>query len=119
MNNKDKLMKLGEGTRDVATPTSYLKVAAVKMNIPKVLQLINEDDGRCVWLFVCVLINMTDNSEVAFLANLSKSIEKIEIIEFLHVTKTKYAGDCKTCQQLLESNTKYRLRASYSIMVVV
>ena len=89
VNNKDKIMKLGAGTRDTATNISCLNGAAGEISIPKVLQLINEEDGRCVWLSVCLLINMTHHQEATRLVKISKCDEKRDIFEFLHLTKIK------------------------------
>jgi hypothetical protein len=89
VNNKDKVMKLGAGARDTATNVSCLNGAVGEISIPKELQLINEDDGRCVWLSVYLLINMTDHQEATRLAKISKCDEKRDIFEFLHLTKTK------------------------------
>ena len=71
------------------------------MSIPKVFQLMNEEDGRCVWLSICLLINLTDDQEATRLAKLSKCIEKRIFFEFLHLTKTTQSGGRKKSQQLL------------------
>ena len=89
VNNKDKLMKLGAVARDTVTNVSCLNGAAGEISIPKVLQLINEEDGWCVWLSVCLLINMTDHQEATRLAMISECDEIRNIFEFLHLTKAK------------------------------
>ena len=59
--NKDKVMTLGAEARNIDTEDD--DATPVNTRIPKDLRLQSADDNRCVWLSICLLINLTERHE--------------------------------------------------------
>ena len=87
--NKDKFITLGAGARN--TDTEDDNATPVNTRIPTDLRLQSANDNRCVWLYICLLINLTDRYESMRLEKLSDAMDEISSYEHLHMRKTKLA----------------------------
>ena len=119
--NRDKIITLGAGARWIETTNSPSSGNDKQRRIPKPFRLIDDHDGRCVWLSVCIMIYLIDNAEGRRLAALSLFKDLNDKYNHLFFTKNKKAGK-QTCQDLLiesakDTSTKYKLKKIKNVPV--